>query len=866
MKFTIASILFIICLACNQNHSNQSLSPAEITINAKTIHPKFREWNSPDGGQTVRYNPPVLLWPLSEEGNYEVRLSQEAEFNGEVISAVKLPYAMYNPHRKLATGKWYWQVRSNSGAWSDPAVFAIGPESKAFVTPEVDDFLNLIPRQRPRVLAWRHDLEDFQAESQDQPVARDIVREAQQYLNEPLLQESDARPQQKGRNARETRKLTIDASRPVCTKVHQVVTTLAQAYLLTANEIYARAGIKWIEAVAHWDPEGVTKVSDFSDSQLLNAMAVGYDSFNHLLTANQKNVLLIAIAARGAHFYDKWVNFLEAKMLSNHVWQHILEQFFQVALAVKDDLPVADDWLGFIYEIWQARTPIIGHKDGAWSNGISYFRMNTLTMLSITSYLKDITGLDFRQDEFYRNNPEWMIYAWPPGEVADGFANDAYKLGHPDYPRNTYDPVFSAYAELNARITGNPYAAWYVDRRREVLGLEPTDDQSLRWFFLQKDFRQSRPNPPASFNLPQSRLFPEVGVVYMNSDLGNAAHNLRLAFKSSPYGSYSHTHAEHNCFNLFYGGQPLFSNTGYRPANGDPHYLADFKHTRGHNGILIDDLGQPYGSEAYGWIPRFLNGDQLSYAVGDATNAYSATDDGDVKEGENPNRNHLDAGLKKFRRHILMLRPQTVVIYDELETEQPAKFTFMLQNRDALVLDQKKQVLGWNHYGRATAKLFASTDLKHTLTDQFAVSPENWRGKIDEDGDLIEYKNHWHYHAFNREKQSAIRFLTIIRIDAEQNGLKVLPLQVNGNQFEVGDWLIEAQLDASQPARLKATRKDGTVYFTSVGELDAEGKNYQGQHPGSSKLLERIDGKLEFQDAVDQLPESMKKVMVRNPR
>jgi len=35
-------------------------------------------------------------------------------------------------------------------------------------------------------------------------------------------------------------------------------------------------------------------------------------------------------------------------------------------------------------------------------------------------------------------------------------------------------------------------------------------------------------------------------------------------------------------------------------------------------------------------------------------------------------------------------------------------------------------------------------------------------------------------------------------------------------------------------------------------------KTYRVQYTGSSKLLERIDGKLEFQEAMDQLPESMK--------
>ena len=156
-------------------------------------------------------------------------------------------------------------------------------------------------------------------------------------------------------------------------------------------------------------------------------------------------------------------------------------------------------------------------------------------------------------------------------------------------------------------------------------------DKSLKWFYLQHGLKMERPKPLAHFDLPQARAFREVGVAYLHTNLVNTPSNLMLAFKSSPYGSYSHTHAEHNGFNLFYGGKALFSNSGYRPAMGDPHYLADYKNTRGHNSILINNMGQPFGSEAYGWIPRFLHGEQISYVLGDATNAYNATDAKELK-------------------------------------------------------------------------------------------------------------------------------------------------------------------------------------------------------------------------------------------
>lgn len=858
----ISTIFFII--SCRKEQSeNDYARDVTIRVDAKVIHPKSREWMSPDGGISARFNPPSLLWPVAKTADYSVRLSHQKDFSGVVIHQEGLAYAMFNPHQKLGQGTWYWQYRSDLDPWSATAAFTIDENTVDFVTPDVFSFLSMIPDQRPRVYAWESELETFRERVKQYEESCEVLVAADQLLEIPIMEESEALPKFKGRNARETRRIAIDASRPVCDRVQYVVSTLAQAYILSGSDKYAHAGLKWIMALTTWDPEGPTRVTDFGDSGIMHAMAVGYDSFYDLLSDAQKKSLIKAISERGAHFSEDWVNFLEARQLSNHVWQHILERFFQTALAVKGDLPIADDWLAYMYEIWIARAPVLGYKDGAWSNGISYFRMNTLTMLSMTSTLKEITGVDFMEDEWYYNNPEWMIYAWPPHGSGDGFGNDAYKLGNDQHPKETKDPIFNAYPELNARLTGNPYAVWYVDKRLEGTGKKATDDKSLKWFFLRRAMERQRPEPPKKFDLQQSRVFREVGIVYMNTDLANTSENLRLALKSSPYGSYSHTHAEHNCFNLFYGGEPLFSNTGYRPAMGDPHYLADFKNTRGHNGILINDMGQPFGSEAYGWIPRFLHGDQISYAVGDATNAYSATDANELNSPDNPAKNNRDAGLQVFRRHTLMLRPNVLVIYDDLQTEHPSTFTFLLQNRDSLTMDENHHVIASNVYAEAKAKVYASQSVDHVLSDQFADPPVNWRRKKNPDGSLLVYKNHWHFQATNSEPTRKMRFLALIQVTLDQHGLDYKPIDASAGHdiISIGDWEITAVLDVAKPAFIEIRKKDGSASFASSGILNAGNEQYKGTFLGSAKLVEMNNGKPVFKEAVDELPESIANVL-----
>ncbi|MCK5208534.1 MAG: hypothetical protein KAQ79_10950, partial [Cyclobacteriaceae bacterium] len=265
----------------------------------------------------------------------------------------------------------------------------------------------------------------------------------------------------------------------------------------------------------------------------------------------------------------------------------------------------------------------------------------------------------------------------------------------------------------------------------------------------------------------------------------------------------------------------------------------------------------------YGWIPRFLHGEQISYVVGDATNAYSATDAKELKTLGNPAKNHADAGLNKFRRHVLMLRPSTVVIYDELETEQPSHFTFLLQNRDLLLLDKKHNVIASNEFSEARAKLYASQSIDHVLTDKFADPPVNWRRKTNPDGSLYEYQNQWHYQATNKEKTNKIRFLAVIQVRAEKDGLfyNDIVVEREGDKFLVGDWEIMAEMNANNPALTSVKSKDGSAAFTSSGMLEVNGKHYDGSVLGSTKLLEKINGKSDLQEAVDEVPESIANVL-----
>lgn len=208
-----------------------------------------------------------------------------------------------------------------------------------------------------------------------------------------------------------------------------------------------------------------------------------------------------------------------------------------------------------------------------------------------------------------------------PGSIADGFSNDGDK--HPRPPLN-----YAGYTDVLSKIFQDPYAAWYSKAVTNSLTKELSDDQDFSWFRIKTGSKLKTPMPVDESVIPQAAIFPEGGVAYMHTTVQHEANDLMLSLRSSPFGPMGHAHADQNTFNIAYGGKRLFNNTGYRPAMGDPHFLDWYKHTRGHNGILIDGQGQPFNASAYGWIPRFLHGKDISYAVGDASNAYAAFDEG----------------------------------------------------------------------------------------------------------------------------------------------------------------------------------------------------------------------------------------------
>lgn len=329
-----------------------------------------------------------------------------------------------------------------------------------------------------------------------------------------------------------------------------------------------------------------------------------------------------------------------------------------------------------------------------------------------------------------------------------------------------------------------------------------------------------------------------------------------LSFRSSPYGGTSHALANQNAFNTFYGGKEIFYSSGHRTGFTDDHCMYAYRNTRAHNTILADGMTQKIGTEGYGWIPRWYEGEKLSYFVGDASNAYGKVTSPLWLERARlsgtkytPENGWDENKVSMFRRHVIQLANTGIyVIYDELEGTEPVAWSYLLHTT-TFPMDVKRQspeavtVAGRNSVdGVSVAHLFSSAPVEEAVTDTFFCPPTNWKNVTNAQGKTVKYANHWHFSA-TTPKVAVARLLTII----DTHGKDRADMQIirKGDSWQVGDWIIRCNL----------TPKGKAAISVSNEKEDASLKYDAAQNEGVTIINDQIKGKTVEKILTDYLPD-----------
>lgn len=155
------------------------------------IHENVRETPFPQQHNILYINPSPLLVPLEmKQSDYlQFNLSQDKRFEsaGSILSE-NMPWCMFNPHKVLENGTWYWRVRSVSKSgetmpWSEIFSFTVTDDIPQFVTPAFDVFLNNIPKEHARIYCFLRDsLDNARKNMRQHPDFEDMIAESRDAL------------------------------------------------------------------------------------------------------------------------------------------------------------------------------------------------------------------------------------------------------------------------------------------------------------------------------------------------------------------------------------------------------------------------------------------------------------------------------------------------------------------------------------------------------------------------------------------------------------------------------------------------------------------------------------------------------------
>ena len=737
---------------------------------------------------------------------YFLRYSQSRHRTGE-YHANRNSLAFLNPEQDLAPGTWYWQygyVTGGKTEWSDTQRFTVEPNPMKFCPPALKTVLEKLPAHHPRVWLDKDEWDSFIENSQGKPERRTYLKRANKVLATPMKSVNDInsdlakgltnKVQQSAMLTRESRRI-ID-SEEANTDV------LIRAYLLTKDRRYADEAVKRVKEMATWG-DNKNVVGDFNEATLLSLCSMAYDALYDVLDNATRKFLLNEIKEFGSSMYKHDINRLENHIADNHVWQMTFRILTMAAFTVYGELPEADAWTDYCYNLWLARFPGL-NKDGGWHNGDSYFHVNLRTLVEVPYFYTRLTGYNYFSDPWYQGNALYVIYQQPPFSKSGGNGSSHQNILTPNGTR-------VGYADALARMTGNTYAADYVrhisERQPDILEQGSTSKAGgLAWFRLQCD--KPLPNGPGLKDLPMGHVFPQSGLARFPPTWTIPA-RAPCSLRSSPYGSTSHALANQNAFNTFWSGQPLFYSSGHHISFIDNHSMYCHRATRAHNTILVNGIGQRIGTEGYGWIPRYYVGEKIGYVLGDASNAYGKVISKSwlarAKKEEvsfSPEAGWDDVKLKTFRRHIVELgKTGFTFIYDELEAEEPVTWSYLLHTvtnpMNVNMVNEFVHVQATSKNGISDAYLLGSDELKTDTTSQFFTPATNWL-RADDKGNFKKYPNHWHFTATSG-KHKVYRFVTIIHTHINKTTPDKpfsIPQRLKDGSIKMGSWIIKANVSS----------------------------------------------------------------------
>ena len=660
----------------------------------------------------VMQSPPDFSWPdLGPDAQYRVTLTYP-DGNARTLVA---PQNWINWDEALPVGSYVWQIQvtnSSGTASSNPRRFTVAPGAVVFVVPDSATlFSRATARGHPRALP---DPAAAQAMiAQRQAAFASLLAKVNGSLAASLPPEpSLADP--------------VDAVTELANDESRRMLESALAWLVSSNQAYLADAWRRAQNLASWDPHGSTAyaTADQASSMIALRLALAYDWLYPWLNADQRSRLLPPIVARGTDMYNDIIG-TRARVAMRPYDSHgnvTLSYLAVTYTLIAGDVPQAETGLRDALPLAIHWTSPWGLEDGGFGNGTAYATWNTGNLLIAWYVLRWTVGIDVAQKSWVRNYASFLAYFIPPGTPAGVFGDGAEV------------PLAWSWAEFGkayALLAPGPLSRWYAaqwggeDPAALQLLLAPPADMSPA---------------PYPADTPDATLLPSIGWAALHSNVADPG-RVSVYFKSSPYGSYNHSHADQNSFVVNAGGQPLAIASGYYDGYMTPHWWQWYKQTRAQNAITFDGgQGQPIyeggGQLGPGTMVGFAHQPDYDIAQGDATLAYGGA-------------------LSRAQRSLVYLRPNLVLVYDNLASDTPRQWEWNIHALEAMSAISDTQIF-IAHNGRGLCiDMLAGPPVRFAQSSQFTADPAAG----------FSWAPQWHGAFITTSPSASAEFVALLRVD-----------------------------------------------------------------------------------------------------
>lgn len=645
--------------------------------------------DEPKAGQlTIQYspiedtdiveNPPRFSWipVIDDDARYVLRISTEAEYPAKSTKIFEdLPLNFFTPDIALDAGNYHWsyatwdpETNTQTSTWSSSRTFSIAEDLPQTPVPKRTERYKKVDTNHPRLWMTSDRLAEFKKAVTADPNhcswSNFYEKSVLPWMDRDVMSEPKGYPNHQ-RTAPIWRQTYIELQ-----EHWYAIRHLAIGGVVTDDAKMTARAKEWLLEAASWDPMGVTSraYTDEWAYRVCNALAWGYDWLYHELSDEERDLVRSALLERTRDIAEHAIQNAKIHLFpyDSHAVRSVSLSIVPscIALLGDDEDDEVRGWLDYCIEFLMTVYSPWGDNDGGWAEGTNYWMMGVAYLIDAANRLKSYIGIDLYKRPFLQNTGDFPLYCKAPNTRRATFGDDSTQGDLPGIKTG-----------LNMRqlagATGKGEYQWYAE---ENLRTNPGTEMAFyNWGWWDTNFDElvfQTDFPEIEAAKPQDGLrhFKGIGWVGVQHAMDDPDNHIQFVFKSSRFGSVSHSHGDQNSFCMAAYGEDMAIQSGYYVAFNSSMHRNWRRQTRSKNAILINGKGQYAEKDkakalaATGQIKAAEEREDHIYICGDATAAYQS----------------LSPEVTCAEREIYFVRGSYFVIVDKVDADKPVTIDWLL--------------------------------------------------------------------------------------------------------------------------------------------------------------------------------------------